>query len=578
MYITQIKRFHILTFCILGLGLFFIINSQIPYAKAQEIDSAKITFGSEYSFNNASTSDITTVALNSEKFVVVYRDGGDSLNKGTAVIGNITDNDVNFNSEYTFNNSVTSHIAADKLSENTFVAAYRDEGNVNQGVAVIGTVSDNEIIFSSEYVFNNAAAKYISLVSISPTKFIVFYSDGGNSNRGTAIVGNISDNKITWGAKHTFSTSGAAYIAAGKISDNKFIIAYQDVAISNQGTAMVAILAGDEITFGAKYVFNNTTTDHIGVAVLSDNKFIIAYRDVSTYLNYGAVVVGDVTGDVITLGNESNFNTAATNFVAARSLSTSKAVIAYQDTGMANYGNAVIAEIKNNNITFGTEDTFNTAVTGYVSLASLDTSHFIVSWQDHNGGTNYGKSSIGSIPEELQEAVPAEELPIELPIKEECCSCCLPEEICIALCCPCSPQTPAEEQIVLFSADGDLVRNPNAEGTAQFDIYIIKVVGSKKFKRLILSPHVFESYEHLSWSNIKDVNQATIDEYTTSDLVRADGDTKVYKLTAEGDTGAKQWLNMTAVQFTAQGYDADSIYTINSIDRDEYMAGVELTY
>ena len=232
----------------------------------------------------------------------------------------------------------------------------------------------------------------------------------------------------------------------------------------------------------------------------------------------------------------------------------------YQDIGSMNYGNAVIAEIKNNNITFGTEDTFNTAVTGYVSLASLDASHFIVSWQDHNGGTNYGKSGIGSIPEEPQEIAPAgEQL---APIEEQ----------------PIEEQPAPSSEITIIIADGDLIRNSSAEGITQFDIYIVKIVGSKKFKRLILSPHVFESYEHLSWSNIKDVNQATIDTYTTSDLVRANSDTKVYKLTAEGDTGAKQWLNMTAVQFTAQGYDADSIYTINSIDRDEYMAGVELTY
>jgi hypothetical protein len=126
-------------------------------------------------------------------------------------------------------------------------------------------------------------------------------------------------------------------------------------------------------------------------------------------------------------------------------------------------------------------------------------------------------------------------------------------------------------------ADGDLIRNPNAEGMAQFDVYIVKIVGEKKFKRLILSPHVFESYGHLKWENIKDVDQATMDSFTTSDLVRADGDTKVYKLTADGDTGTKQWLNMTAEEFEAAGYDWDSIYTINTVDRDAYTVGEEVT-
>lgn len=125
--------------------------------------------------------------------------------------------------------------------------------------------------------------------------------------------------------------------------------------------------------------------------------------------------------------------------------------------------------------------------------------------------------------------------------------------------------------------DGDVIRNPQAAGMAQFDAYIVKIVGSKKFKRIILSPHVFESYGHLSWSKIKDVDQATMDAYTTSELVRADGDTKVYKLVPDGDTGTKEWMNMTAAEFTAQGNDWDSIYTINTTDRDAYNAGTDVT-
>jgi hypothetical protein len=109
------------------------------------------------------------------------------------------------------------------------------------------------------------------------------------------------------------------------------------------------------------------------------------------------------------------------------------------------------------------------------------------------------------------------------------------------------------------------------------DVYIAKYVGSKKFKRLILNPDVFNSYKHLSWSKIKTVTQAEQDAFTVSDLVRALGDAKVYKLTPNGDVGTKQWLNMTAEAFTAAGYDWDSIYVINNVDRDNYTAGTDIT-
>ncbi len=133
--------------------------------------------------------------------------------------------------------------------------------------------------------------------------------------------------------------------------------------------------------------------------------------------------------------------------------------------------------------------------------------------------------------------------------------------------------------------DGDLIQNSAAEGMAQFDIYIVKVVGDEKYKRLILSPHVFESYEHFdkdgdgdNWNDVMDVDQATMDAYSTSDLVRVDGTDEVYRLNAAdgADTGDKYWLNMTASDFTAV-FDADSIYTINSTDSAGYTAGANVT-
>ena len=133
--------------------------------------------------------------------------------------------------------------------------------------------------------------------------------------------------------------------------------------------------------------------------------------------------------------------------------------------------------------------------------------------------------------------------------------------------------------------DGDLIRNPNAEGMAQLDIYIVKIVGEKKFKRLILSPHVFESYAHFdkngngdNWDDVMDVDQATMDSFTTTDLVREVGTDKVYRLYAgEGsDTGSKYWLNMTAVEFTGV-FDADAIYEINATDGTGYTAGADVS-
>ena len=120
--------------------------------------------------------------------------------------------------------------------------------------------------------------------------------------------------------------------------------------------------------------------------------------------------------------------------------------------------------------------------------------------------------------------------------------------------------------------EGDIIKTATNP-----DVYIAKYVGAKKFKRLILNPDVFNSYGHLKWSNLKTVTQAEMDAFTTSDLVRALNDTKVYKLIPNGDVGTKQWMNMTAEAFTAGNWDWDSIYVINNVDRDNYTAGSDIT-
>ena len=120
--------------------------------------------------------------------------------------------------------------------------------------------------------------------------------------------------------------------------------------------------------------------------------------------------------------------------------------------------------------------------------------------------------------------------------------------------------------------EGALIR-----AIGDIDVYIVKYVGVKKFKRLILSPAVFNSYGHLRWEDIMDVDQSVVDAFITSNLVRATvaGDPKVFILYPAGDIGEKRWIE-TANIFLAWSFDWDSVFTINEVDRDSYLAGSSL--
>lgn len=121
--------------------------------------------------------------------------------------------------------------------------------------------------------------------------------------------------------------------------------------------------------------------------------------------------------------------------------------------------------------------------------------------------------------------------------------------------------------------DGDLIKTATHE-----NVYIAKILGTKKFKRLILNPDIFNQYAHLRWENIKTVTEAEFGQYTLSSLVREVNDQQVYRLYPDEDTGTKRGLRMTPGEFESLGLDWDSLYIMNSHERDAYTTGSELTF
>jgi hypothetical protein len=116
-------------------------------------------------------------------------------------------------------------------------------------------------------------------------------------------------------------------------------------------------------------------------------------------------------------------------------------------------------------------------------------------------------------------------------------------------------------------AEGALVKTKDSP-----DIYIVKYAGDKRFKRLILSPSVFEHYGHLKWENVRVVEPSILDSFATSSLVRVAGDDKVYMLYPAGDAGKKRWIQDGAA-LARLSLDPESIYEINAFDRDSYETG-----
>ena len=376
-----------------------VVTKRIPVAWLKEAmypvhTDTTITYGAENVFNSAVTTTQSVAALDSTHFVVAYKDdGGDGY--GIARIGLISGTTISsYGAENAFNSASTTYLSVAALDSTHFVVSYRD--NNGYGTAIVGVVSGTTISsYGAENVFNSASTTYLSVAALDSTHFVVSYRD--NNGYGTAIVGVVSGTTISsYGAENAFNSVSVYYTSVAALDSTHFVVSYRDN--NGYGTAIVGVVSGTTISsYGAENVFNSASTTYLSVAALDSTHFVVSYRDNN---GYGTAIVGVVSGTTISsYGAENVFNSAATHYPSVAALDSTHFVVAYKDDGGADYGGARVGLVSGTTISsYGAENCFNSAITNYISVAALDSTHFVVAYQDA-GNSNYGCAIVGEAAE-----------------------------------------------------------------------------------------------------------------------------------------------------------------------------------
>jgi len=248
------------------------------------VTGSSISFGSSLLFTSSDSLYINSVYdVTNDKTVIVYRDA--TNDDGRAVVATVSDTTISYGSVVQFNTSRAIYIkAVYDANAQRVVVSYRDYGNSSYGTSKVGEVSGTSISFGSASVFNTASSNHIaSVYDASNQKVVVCYQDGGNSDYGTAVVGTVdpSDNSISFGSEVVFESASTDNTSATYDSSlQKVVIAYRDGGNSNYGTAIVGNVSGTSITFDTPSVFEQATTTYTASAYdVNANRIVIAYRD-----------------------------------------------------------------------------------------------------------------------------------------------------------------------------------------------------------------------------------------------------------------------------------------------------------
>ena len=294
-------------------------NSNYGTAVVGDVDPSNnsITFGTPVVYNSA-RSDYPTATFDSTngKVVFSYRDNGNNQ-YGTARVGEInpSNNSISFpSSEVVFESNLTNYIGATFDSANgKIVIAFGNGFSPYRGKAVIGTVSGTSISFGTPVIFDSTArTEYATPIYDSSTnRIVIAYRDGNNTDRGVAVVGEVSGTSINFGTPVVFDTDRIFTPTAVYDSVNqKVVIGYTDSGNSYYGTAIVATVypSNNNITFGSPTIFASFDNSYLAAAYDSTNKRVVyGYMNSSTSDYYGGAAVYAVN----TLGT----NLTAENFI-----------------------------------------------------------------------------------------------------------------------------------------------------------------------------------------------------------------------------------------------------------------------
>jgi len=395
----------------------YLDNTARPFKLDELVESYKVAFGQNISagtfvdyinngqsisylngsptvFNSADTNEFSAVALSSDKIVVSYRNSGNS-NYGTSIVGTVSGSSISWGSPTLFNSASTFAMSAVALGSDKIVVSYRNFGNSYYGTSIVGTVSGSSISFGSPTVFNSAFTNIISAVALGSDKIAVSYSNGGNSFRGTSIIGTVSGSSISWGNPTLFNSASTGYISAVALSSDKIVVSYSNEGNSNYGTSIVGTISGSSISWGSPTVFNSATTFNMSAVALGSDKIAVSYSNGGNS-SYGTAIVGTVSGSSISFGSPTVFNSTSTTTISAVALGSDKIVVSYRNEGNSSYGTSIVGTVSGSSISFGSPTVFNSAFTNIISAVALGSDKIAVSYR--NGGNSFrGTSIIGEI-------------------------------------------------------------------------------------------------------------------------------------------------------------------------------------
>jgi hypothetical protein len=263
-------------------------QSSRQYGIAGTVSGTSITLGSTVEFTT-STYGVKGISYdaNAGKYLIVYINNQNSLYL-TGIVATVTGTSVSFGTAVTIDSNTYIYAAkAAYDSANQKVVAIGSRSNqVNGYVATISGTSfstGSVATVSSSRPFVDGDTQVCNATYDANAGSVVFvYPDDQNSQRGTAIVGQVSGTSLTWGSTQVIDASdNFNYLAISYDSTAKKVVVSGDYGgVGHTGRYSVGTITGTSSSWASLVQFESGEPKNFASAFsTSDNKTAILYTD-----------------------------------------------------------------------------------------------------------------------------------------------------------------------------------------------------------------------------------------------------------------------------------------------------------
>ena len=231
---------------------------------------------------------------------------------------------------------------------------------------LMGVTGSNEAQGTSTSAASIVSTDFSIAYHAAADRYVIFYNDGADGSLGKARVGTQSGTTITWGSAQHWGGNSLYPQQISVIYDStneKIVCAYRDNTNNGRGAAIVGDISGDTLTLGTPVsdATDINSMEYSSFCYCPDvDRYALVYNDGAT--NKGWCRIGKYTGT-----NSVSWPNPKVKFLDQQARGTGcffdstadKLVIMYHDSNASNHGAVIAGTIANDTVTFGSSQWFD---------------------------------------------------------------------------------------------------------------------------------------------------------------------------------------------------------------------------